>query len=394
MRVLLVGSTDSFPPGTSDWLQDQSWAVERTDNLQSAANRLSTDAPDAVVVGPPTGDLQDYQRFVRQMDADRIATVVVGAQSNALPEKYGSFVDLASRSVSKEELAWRLSTLTRFQVQVRRMEQELEHMEELGRRLNRHFREIDDEMRLAARLQRDFLPRNVENIGPLSFSTLFNPASWVSGDIFDIKRLDEKHVGFYIADAVGHGMAAGLLTMFIKRSMAMKKIIDDGYLIPPPDEALRLMNESLVQYTLPNCQFVTATYCLVNTETLKMRFARGGHPYPLHFRPDGHGSELKSVGGLMGLFEKFECSTSEVQLAPGDKVVLYTDGIECAFDESDAKAHGELSGYQAVIESFCQGTGPEVISQISEALETHQSSLHQADDITLVVMEVNDPTTG
>ena len=61
---------------------------------------------------------------------------------------------------------------------------------------------LDEELRLASKLQRDFLPRSLPEIGRVRFHTLFRPAGYVSGDLYDVARLDEKHVGFFVADAV------------------------------------------------------------------------------------------------------------------------------------------------------------------------------------------------
>src|SRR5688572_8924311 len=86
-----------------------------------------------------------------------------------------------------------------------------------------NIRRLDEELRLAARLQQDFLPKSLPQVGPVRFHTLFRPAGHVSGDIYDVMRLDETHVGFYIVDAVGHGMPAALLTMFLKNAMVTKE---------------------------------------------------------------------------------------------------------------------------------------------------------------------------
>ena len=73
-----------------------------------------------------------------------------------------------------------------------------------------------------------FFPSSCRNSG-VRFHTLFRPAGYVSGDLYDIMRLDETHVGFYMADAVGHGMPAALLTMFIKNALVTKQIGPEGY---------------------------------------------------------------------------------------------------------------------------------------------------------------------
>src|SRR5258706_15252928 len=95
--------------------------------------------------------------------------------------------------------------------------------------LSTYMTRIDEELRLAARLQQDFLPKTLPQVGPVHFHTLFRPAGYVSGDLYDVIRLDEKRAGFFIVDAVGHGVPAALLTMFLKRSLICKEIGPSGY---------------------------------------------------------------------------------------------------------------------------------------------------------------------
>lgn len=395
MQVLLVGPSETLPAGIDHWLTQNQWSVTSAPDVASAAAAVNSSAVDAVVVSTPENASPEVTNFLRFVDARRIATVAVGAEARRLPVADGSLIDPTPAKVTKEELSWRLSTLTRFQVHVKRMEHELEHMQKLGKRLNQHFREIDDEMRLASRLQRDFLPRDVDRIGPLRFTTLYRPASWVSGDIFDIERVDDRHVAFYVADAVGHGMSAGLLTMFIKRSIVTHRMRGPDCEITDPSEALLRLNDALASHTLPHCQFVTGVYCLVDIETMTLSYARGGHPYPVLISADGHLTELKSTGGLMGLFPGFECPTRQVQLSAGDKLILYTDGIETALDEitPSAGANGSAGavhkGHLGVFESLAGLPASDLSSRLTTMLETKHGSLQPEDDVTVVILEVS-----
>ena len=83
---------------------------------------------------------------------------------------------------------------------------------------------ITEQLRMAGLVQRDFLPSQLPDSDRLRWATTFLPAEWVSGDIYDVMRIDEQHIGFYIADVVGHGMPAALLTMFIKQALQTKRI--------------------------------------------------------------------------------------------------------------------------------------------------------------------------
>ncbi|HMO27101.1 MAG TPA: hypothetical protein PKB10_12620, partial [Tepidisphaeraceae bacterium] len=99
------------------------------------------------------------------------------------------------------------------------LQQEVDLLHRRDESLNGYMQKLDEEMRLAARLQFDFLPKKIPQLGNVQIHTLFRPAGYVSGDLYDVMRLDETHIGFYVADAVGHGMPAALLTMFMKNAL-------------------------------------------------------------------------------------------------------------------------------------------------------------------------------
>ena len=109
------------------------------------------------------------------------------------------------------------------------------------------------------------------------------------GDIYDVARLDEDHVAFFVADAVGHGMPAALLTIFLKRTLQTKEFTKDGYRLISPDEALAHLNKELVQQQLSMCQFVTMAYAILNTKTLELSWSRAGHPSPMLLKTSGGG---------------------------------------------------------------------------------------------------------
>jgi len=393
MRVLLFDCPpSSLPNGAAELLHSNGWEVKTTADYRTATQRTQAGLVDALVLPAPSQAAEQNASLtdlIRAADAQRVATVLVTDRQADDLLNIASLMDVASPGISKEELWRRLATLERYQALVRRMEQELANMERLGKRLNQHFREVDQEMRLAGRLQRDFLPQLRDPVGPLRFSAIFRPASWVSGDIYDVFRVDEKHVAFYVADAVGHGMAASLLTMFIKKAVVAKHIHPDGYELLTPSQTMRLLNEALAAQELPNCQFVTACYCLVNTDTLEMQYSRGGHTYPLLVSQGGLVTELKSAGGLMGLFREEQFPTRSVQLQPGQKVVLYSDGLEVAYtprDDDDAK----WTHHRRVFDELAPLPADQMLDRIARTIDGETGSLAPRDDVTVVVMEITD----
>ena len=393
MQVLLVNPQQALPPGATEWLQTRGWTVTAVDNYDRALFEVRDRRVDAVIAPKPTrpvpaadGQPGPFDTLIRQLDAERVAVLLVGGETPA-DQPGQSLVQHLDRAISLPELRGRLDTIARYHALVRGLERELANLERIGKRLNEHFAEVDQEMRLASRLQRDFLPNLGHPIDGVQFAALYRPALWVSGDLYDVFRVDEDHVGFYIADAVGHGMAASLLTMFIKRTITPKRIFSDHYEIVPPGEVVAHLNSALAEQSLPNCQFVTAWYGLLNTKTLKLRYARGGHPHPLLFDRNGTGSEIKSSGSLLGLFPDEAFPAAEVQLQPGDKLVLFTDGVELAF-ESESGDELATCAYDRIFREMGKLSAPETIRRLEAMLDDSMGSISPRDDVTILALQV------
>jgi sigma-B regulation protein RsbU (phosphoserine phosphatase) len=132
---------------------------------------------------------------------------------------------------------------------------------------------------------------------------------------------------------------------------------------------------------------VTACYALINHRTLKFQYARGGHPYPLLITGSGAVSDLKSSGGLLGLFKGEEFATFEAQLEPGDKLLFYTDGVELCFQGEDAKSF-DVQAYQRFFETVADQPIDRMMRQVEARLDGEPGSLNPRDDITVLGLEV------
>jgi phosphoserine phosphatase RsbU/P len=243
---------------------------------------------------------------------------------------------------------------------------------------------LDEEQRLAARLQQDFLPKNLPQVGQVYFHTLFRPASYVSGDLYDVMRLDEQHVGFYVADAVGHGMPAALLTMFMKNALTTKDIAAGSYRVLDPSETMSRLNNSLCEQNLSNATFATACYGTLNTHTLQLSVARGGHPQPILIR-DGQMVDLDADGALLGIFPDETFSTCHVQLQRGDRVLIYTDGIEVAFASAES---ADDERWRAELLKRADQPITKILDDFADQLDAFNGSILPKDDLTIVAMEV------
>jgi len=244
---------------------------------------------------------------------------------------------------------------------------------------------LSEELHMAGLVQRDFLPTHLPNTKGLSWAVTFMPVEWVSGDIYDIARIDEEHIGFYVADAVGHAMPAALLTMFIKQALVMRETIGNRHRVFSPVEVISALNARMTAQKLSGHQFATCCYCLLNVKTLELTYARAGHPYPILLRPDQEPQQLELRGALLGIFENSEYLQSTIQLESGDRLLIYSDGAEPFIGTFD-----ELTGF-CFSEEFLQIKDlplSEMMDKFGEIARTKKIAQSEIDDVTALVLEI------
>jgi hypothetical protein len=245
---------------------------------------------------------------------------------------------------------------------------------------------LKEQLRLAGLVQRDFLPAQLPNSEDVRWAATFLPAEWVSGDIYDIARIDEQHIGFYVADAVGHSMPAALLTIFIKQALQMRETLDHSYRIFPPAEVVQNLNQKMAGQKLSGHQFVTCCYCLLNRKTRQLTFARAGHPYPILLRRGQPPRQLETRGSLLGVFEDAEFVQESVQLQAGDRVLLYSDGAESLVGRLYDK---EGFRYTDEFLALSNGSITEIIDRLTEMAAHRHVPPAEIDDLTIVGLQLS-----
>jgi len=262
--------------------------------------------------------------------------------------------------------------------------------EQLGmyfKELQSTFNRVDSELKLARRLQLSMLPPGKVIVPGAEFSSVNIPSGAVSGDFYDVFRLDETHVGFYVADAIGHGVPAALLAVFVKRGIKTKDIGNGGYRIIPPGEVLDSLNRDIIAQNLSDNPFITMCYCVYDTKNRTIQVASAGHPSPFIIRGPNDGVALVEADGpLLGIFED-SFKTDTVELLPGGKILLYSDGTENAgLMEGDQPGEevfkASVDAHKALdLEPFINGI-------VNQCFPERFANL-LPDDVTLVAMQAN-----
>ena len=180
---------------------------------------------------------------------------------------------------------------------------------------------IQKELQIAEQIQASILPRVVPRLAGIEISARYLPMSAVAGDFYDFFVLEGKQLGILIADVTGHGVPAALIASMLKVAFASQSAH-----AADPARVLAGLNQALCGKFEEH--FVTAAYLYVDLEAKIIRYAGAGHP-PLLFsnRSNGDARSIEQNGFFLGMFPEAEYASLEMRLQPGDRYLLYTDGL-------------------------------------------------------------------
>jgi phosphoserine phosphatase RsbU/P len=238
------------------------------------------------------------------------------------------------------------------------------------------------DMALAEQMQHSFLPGDLPKLDGYAFSASYKAALEVGGDFYDFIPLLDGRLAIIVGDVMGKGVSAAL--------MMVRMMSDIRYLaMTEPDAAsvLACLNDSLFHRGIDNA-FVTIALVILDPATREVTFANAAHCPPL-LRRSGSCAliELGAEGGFaIGTVPESEYTQETITLAPGDSLVLYTDGVTEAVSETDEMyGDGRLTSCIARAPS----ASPDLMAAVLADVATHVGKAPQSDDLTLVCISVD-----
>ncbi len=245
-----------------------------------------------------------------------------------------------------------------------------------------------EELNLAASIQREFTSAPLPAVRGLDFGLLYRPMNFVSGDIYNVHQIDDKTIAFLVADVVGHGVPAALLTMVLSNSLAgiERTALTDGGLRPA--EVLRQLNLRLCENSGGGGRFATAVYGILDAQARTVTLAGAGHPSPILVRR-GLAHAIETNGPLLGVFDNAEFDETRIILREDDSLFIYTDGLDLALcDQTEASRQAIPSAkIQALLAQVHRPEHDSIdaaMQEITSLLDGSIGSLHQSDDVTVL----------
>jgi len=240
---------------------------------------------------------------------------------------------------------------------------------------------ISKELEIARRIQSGLLPQSAVQVPQLEVAARFVPASAVAGDFYDFLMGDSGELGVLVADVSGHGVPAALSASMVK--VAIRSQADHA---DRPADVLTGINSIL--YGNMEGQFVTAGYLFLNVEKKELAYAGAGHPPLLVWRAGEKKVERIEENGLfLGAFPGCQYTTLKSSFLPGDRCLLYTDGII----EAPNRANEEF-GPLRLQEFFASNAGLPA-KKFCDEMMLHLSAWYDGasrepyDDLTMVVID-------
>jgi sigma-B regulation protein RsbU (phosphoserine phosphatase) len=242
---------------------------------------------------------------------------------------------------------------------------------------------LGEEMRAATRIQNSILPRTNPEMGNFNLAVRYAPMTAVAGDFYDFLVIRPGSLGIVVADVIGHGVPAALVASMVK--VAVSAHMDVG---SEPAKVIAGLNSTLCRQA--QGQYATAVYVFLDQAKGIGCYSAAGHPPLLLWRRASRTLvELNESGLLLGVRPCEEYAQTEFKLEPGDRLLLYTDGlVEAVNTRGEAFGEARLAEFIAThqdlpAEQFVERLINEVL-----AWPQHRSARAQADDITLLVIDV------
>ena len=239
---------------------------------------------------------------------------------------------------------------------------------------------LEFELELSTKVQQALLPQQAMEIPGMEVAAFSRPAAIVGGDYFDFYRFRDGAYGLLIADVAGHGMSSSLIMASLQASL---RILVPDY--DSPVDVVRRLNQ-LFYHNINMTSFVSLFLARFDPQTRQLTYCNAGHNPPLLVRPQSNGQEplswLRPTGAAIGLVEEVEFGTETVTLAPGDLLLLYTDGVTEAMNPQD-----EEFGQDRLAELLRQNSyqpAQELIGRLRDQLSEFTANQPLADDTTIV----------
>lgn len=301
--------------------------------------------------------------------------------------------DFLVKPINSEEMRVRVRAGERILKLERGLAVRNTELREINNRLQTAYERIEGDLKAAAWLQANLLPVPSPTTLLVNSEWRLRPLSYLAGDIFNIFPLDAERVGFYLLDVSGHGVPAAMMSVTLSVVLSpdsahgtpLKRYnkVTGSYDIVPPAEVVADLN---ARFQSKDDRYFTIIYGILNSRTGELLMTQAGHPNPILIERDGGPVVLGGGGGPVGLWPEMDYDTIHAQLRPGDKLILYSDGItECP--NPDDVLFGEERLLEFLRDHAAEPLGP-LLASLESTMEKWRGQEEFDDDVSVLALEL------
>lgn len=396
-KILIVDDSRTIRIILRDLLKSEGYRIAEAEDGATAFQEANEGDPDLILLDIVLPDESGYE-ICRRLRADsrfdNTPILFLSGLTEAEDKIKGldlGGADYITKPFHRAEILARVRTHLR----IRRLNREILETNQVLADTNDKLLEkqtrLDEDLEAAALVQSLLLPNALPRFDNLDLAYTFIPSEYIGGDVLDVFSLGQDHLGMYLLDVSGHGVASALVTFAaaqaLRQSAALsaKQGADCGPDIVAPDEILTGLDRDFPQERFN--KFITITYLILDVRTGRLEYSSAGHPPPLLIRAGGEVEFLEEGGPIIGLGGLVPFEVGRADMRPGDRLYVYTDGI---LEQTDPQ--GEMFGPDRLVKTLLDKSDQPVqlaVNAVFLALTGHGDRDRFDDDSSLIGLEYN-----
>jgi len=371
-------------------LKKEGYELLEAEDGEAAIDLILRELPDLVLLDIMMPKKDGYQVCEELKGNDRsahIPIIFLSAKSQVEDKIRGlelGGADYVTKPFDRGEVLARVRT----QLNIARLTKEIM---KANKELLRRQKRLDEDLEAAAGIQQSLLPQAVPDMKNVAVAWRFMPCESIGGDIFNVVQLDETRWAIYMLDVSGHGVPSALVTVSASqmlqthRGLLLKKSATPPpyYEIRSPAEVLNLLDQ---EYPIERFnKYFTISYLILDLKEGLIHYSNAAHPSPILLHMDGTLELLDEGGTIIGMGGVLPFEEGRKRVVPGDKLLLYTDGI-VEYQDRQGSFYGE-ERFHGVLKRLRERPISEVIDGVIDAIMDFGDHTPPRDDVTLLGFE-------